>query len=99
MNFILEEIISGSPDMKEMVTLILRLVIAMFLGAVIGAQRERWGKSAGLRTHMLVSLGRALFIVASLQSGMNSDGILCVIQGLVIGIGFLGVGAILKLRE
>ena len=41
MNFILEEIISGLPDMKEMVALTLRLVIAMFLGAVIGAQRER----------------------------------------------------------
>ena len=99
MNFILEEIISGSPDMKEMVALTLRLVIAMFLGAVIGAQRERWGKPAGLRTHMLVSLGRALFIVASSQSGMNSDGISRVIQGLVTGIGFLGAGAILKLRE
>ena len=99
MNFILEEIISGLPDMKEMVALTLRLVIAMFLGAVIGAQRERRGKPAGLRTHMLVSLGGALFIVASSQSGMNSDGISRVIQGLVTGIGFLGAGAILKLRE
>ena len=59
MNFILEEIISGSPDMKEMVALTLRLVIAMFLGAVIGAQRERRGKPAGLRTHMLGVLGRS----------------------------------------
>ena len=48
---------------------------------------------------MLVSLGGALFIVASSQSGMNSDGISRVIQGLVTGIGFLGAGAILKLRE
>jgi putative Mg2+ transporter-C (MgtC) family protein len=99
MNFILEEIISGLPDVKEMASLTIRLLIAMILGAVVGFQRERSGKPAGLRTHMLVCLGGALFVIGSLQSGMDADGISRVIQGLVTGIGFLGAGAILKLRE
>jgi putative Mg2+ transporter-C (MgtC) family protein len=99
MNFILEEIVSGLPDVKEMASLTVRLLIAMMLGAVVGLQRERAGKPAGLRTHMLVCLGGALFVIASLQFGMDADGVSRVIQGLVTGIGFLGAGAILKLRE
>ena len=99
MTFILEEIISGLPDAKAITSLTIRLVIAMILGAVVGAQRERYGKPAGLRTHMLVSLGGALFVIAALEFGMDADGISRVIQGLVTGIGFLGAGAILKLRE
>jgi putative Mg2+ transporter-C (MgtC) family protein len=71
----------------------------MILGAVIGAQRESIGKPAGLRTHMLVAMGGALFVLAPLQSGMDLDGMSRVIQGIVTGIGFIGGGAILKLQE
>jgi putative Mg2+ transporter-C (MgtC) family protein len=66
---------------------------------VIGIQRERAGKPAGLRTHMMVALGAAVFIMASGEFGMNADSISRVIQGLVTGIGFLGAGAILKLYD
>jgi putative Mg2+ transporter-C (MgtC) family protein len=96
---ILEELIGGFPEAREMVRVIVRLVIAMLLGAIVGAQRERTGKPAGLRTHMLVAMGGALFVLAPLQFGMNPDGLSRVIQGLVTGIGFLGAGAILKLSE
>ncbi|MGH7824972.1 MAG: MgtC/SapB family protein, partial [Candidatus Binatia bacterium] len=72
---------------------------AMILGAVVGIQRERSGKPAGLRTHMLVALGAALIVIAPIEFGMDSDGLSRVIQGLVTGIGFLGAGAILKLEE
>ena len=99
MDFILEEIVAGFPDAKELASLTVRLVFAMALGAVVGAQRERSGKPAGLRTHMLVSLGGALVVIACLEFGMNSDDISRVIQGLVTGIGFVGGGAILKLQE
>ena len=71
----------------------------MILGALVGAQRESIGKPAGLRTHMLVAMGAALFVLAPLEAGMELDGISRVIQGIVTGIGFIGAGAILKLQE
>src|SRR5262245_32805168 len=99
METILEEILSGLPDARQTATLVTRMVIAMILGAVIGAQREATGKPAGLRTHMLVAMGGALFVLAPAQSGMDLDGMSRVIQGIVTGIGFIGGGAILKLQE
>jgi putative Mg2+ transporter-C (MgtC) family protein len=99
MDILLEEIISGLPDSKQTASLVARLVTAMILGAVIGAQRESSGKPAGLRTHMLVAMGGALFVLAPLETGMELDGMSRVIQGIVTGIGFIGGGAILKLQE
>ena len=99
MDIILEEILSGLPDVRQTASLVTRMVIAMILGAVIGAQREATGKPAGLRTHMLVAMGGALFVLAPVQSGMDLDGMSRVIQGIVTGIGFIGGGAILKLQE
>lgn len=65
----------------------------------MGAQRESSGKPAGLRTHMLVAMGGALFVLAPLEAGMELNGISRVIQGIVTGIGFIGAGAILKLQD
>ena len=73
--------------------------MAMLFGAVVGVQRERSGKPAGVRTHMLVASGSALFVLGPLEFGMVSDPLSRVIQGLITGIGFLGAGAILKLEE
>ena len=99
MDIILEEMVSGLPDVRQMVSLVSRLLTAMILGALVGAQRESIGKPAGLRTHMLVAMGSALFVLAPLEAGMELDGISRVIQGIVTGIGFIGGGAILKLQE
>ena len=99
MNIFLEEIISGLPDVRQMVSLVSRLLTAMILGALVGAQREQFGKPAGLRTHILVAMGAALFVLAPLEAGMELDGISRAIQGIVTGIGFIGAGAILKLQE
>jgi putative Mg2+ transporter-C (MgtC) family protein len=99
MNVILEELFAGMPDSRQFVRIIIRLLAAMLLGAVIGFQRERTGKPAGLRTHMLVALGAALFVLAPLEAGMDLDGLSRVIQGLATGIGFIGGGAILKLHD
>jgi len=71
----------------------------MLLGAIIGFQRERAGKSAGLRTHMLVAMGSALFVLGGSAAGMAMSDLSRVIQGLATGIGFIGAGAILKRRE
>jgi putative Mg2+ transporter-C (MgtC) family protein len=74
-----------------------RLAVALLLGAVIGWDRERRDADAGLRTHMLVSLGAALFVLVPAEAGMGSDALSRVVQGIVAGIGFLGAGAVLKM--
>jgi putative Mg2+ transporter-C (MgtC) family protein len=76
-----------------------RLGLAGLLGALLGVQRERVHKAAGLRTHILVGLGAALFVLAEVESGAGEDAISRVIQGVVAGIGFLGAGTILKIGE
>jgi putative Mg2+ transporter-C (MgtC) family protein len=87
------------PDPTHVVRLLLRLVVAMVLGGFLGYQRERVGKSAGLRTYMLITLAAALFVLVPQMAGMTLDGLGRVIQGVATGIGFVGGGAILKLSE
>jgi putative Mg2+ transporter-C (MgtC) family protein len=77
----------------------IRLIAATLLGAVIGLERERAGKPAGLRTHILVTLGTTVFVFACSGVGMSSADVSRVIQGIAAGIGFIGAGAILKLTE
>ena len=99
MDLILGELASSLPDAREAVRVAIRLLAALVAGAIIGFQRERSGKAAGLRTHMLVCLGTTLFVIAALDSGMQQDAMSRVVQGLATGIGFLGAGAILKLEN
>jgi putative Mg2+ transporter-C (MgtC) family protein len=74
----------------------LRLVYAAVLGAVIGFQRERHGKPAGLRTHILICLGAALFTVVSIYGFSGSVDPSRVAAGIVTGIGFIGAGVIFR---
>lgn len=86
--------------------ILIRLLLSMLGGAVLGSEREVHNKPAGLRTHMMVSLGSAIFIVVSLESmrlvlaqGQSIDSPvdpLRVIQGVIGGVGFLGAGAIIR---
>ena len=99
MDALLEELVAGLPDPAQAVRVLVRLVAAALFGAIIGFQRERAGKPAGLRTHMLVALGAALFVIAAIEWGMEQDDLSRVIQGIATGIGFIGGGAILKLSE
>jgi putative Mg2+ transporter-C (MgtC) family protein len=77
--------------------MILRFLLAVALGAGIGYQRERSHKAAGVRTHILVSSGAALFTLVSIYgfSGAAVD-ISRVAAGVVAGIGFIGAGVILR---
>lgn len=97
MDILWEELMSGLPDARRLMHVVIRLLAATVLGAVIGVQRERAGKPAGLRTHMLVTLGTAVFVLACSGIGMSLDGLSRVIQGIITGIGFIGAGSILKL--
>nr|WP_314872735.1 MgtC/SapB family protein [uncultured Pseudomonas sp.] len=83
-------------NVEEVTRILLRLLMAALLGAVLGFEREHRGKSAGVRTHMLVSLGAALFVLAPSMAGADAQALSRVIQGIVAGIGFLGAGTILK---
>lgn len=99
MNIFWDELTSGLPNAEELAHAIIRLTAAALLGAIVGMQRERAGKPAGLRTHMLVCLGTTVFVLACTGVGMSTDGISRVVQGIVTGIGFIGAGSILKLDE
>ncbi len=99
MDIFWEELTSGLPNARQLAHVVIKLIAATLLGAAVGFQRERAGKPAGLRTHILVTLGTAVFILACSGVGMSSDGLSRVIQGIVTGIGFLGAGTILKLNE
>ncbi|MFF5866695.1 MgtC/SapB family protein [Pseudomonas sp. NPDC012596] len=83
-------------DEQEVTRILLRLLMAAVLGAVLGFEREHKGKSAGVRTHMLVSMGAALFVLAPSMAGADDQALSRVVQGIVAGIGFLGAGTILK---
>lgn len=87
---------SDLPNVGEAVRVALRLSIAALLGAALGFERESKGKAAGVRTHMLVAMGAALFVLIPKQAGVSDGDLTRVLQGLVAGIGFLGAGAILK---
>ncbi|HVE56773.1 MAG TPA: MgtC/SapB family protein [Pyrinomonadaceae bacterium] len=99
MDIFWEELTYGLPDTRQFIHVLIRLIASAFLGAVIGLQRERVGKPAGIKTHILATLGTTVFVLACAGYGMSSDGLSRVIQGIVTGIGFLGAGAILKLDE
>jgi putative Mg2+ transporter-C (MgtC) family protein len=99
MEIVVEELTAGLANPTELVRIIIRVIAATVLGAIIGWERERIGKPAGLRTHMLVSLGSALFVVSAAEAGMSIADLSRVIQGLAAGIGFIGGGAILKLPD
>lgn len=72
----------------------LRLLLAAALGAIIGFQRERAHRPAGLRTHILISAGAALFTIISIYAFPTADPSR-IAAGVVTGIGFLGAGTIL----
>jgi putative Mg2+ transporter-C (MgtC) family protein len=85
---------------------LLRLIVALILSAVLGWERKKSGKAAGIRTHMLVGISATLFVVAgelfvlrfqALNQNMSFDP-LRIIQAVVTGISFLGAGTIFVSR-
>ena len=90
------------PNVDAQISLCLRmagpLLGALVLGGLLGAQRERSRKPAGLRTHMLVTMSATTLILICRESGMAIGDIARVIQGIAAGVGFIGGGAILKMN-
>lgn len=87
---------SDITDATQLTRVTVRLVIAALLGGILGFEREHKGKAAGVRTHMLVCMGAALFVLVPRLAGADDAAVSRVVQGIVAGIGFLGAGTILK---
>jgi putative Mg2+ transporter-C (MgtC) family protein len=96
MDVLWNELTFGLPDRTQFIRVVVRLVASVIVAGIIGIQRESVGKSAGLRTHILVALGSTVFVLGAIGAGMHEDAISRVIQGIVTGIGFIGAGTILK---
>lgn len=87
------------PDAATLAVIAARVLTAALLGGLIGWERERKGRAAGLKTHILVSIGSALFVLAPLLADIDGGDVTRVMQGIVSGIGFLGAGAIIKMQK
>ncbi|MEO8270654.1 MAG: MgtC/SapB family protein [Aureliella sp.] len=87
---------SDLASVRETTSMVVRLLVAAILGGLLGYEREQHGKSAGVRTHMLVALGSAMFILIPQQVGGADADLTRIQQGLVAGVGFLGAGSIIK---
>lgn len=83
--------------MTEYTEILLRLVLSVVFGGLIGLEREVVHKPAGVRTHMLVCLGSALFVLVTLETLPNE--VARIIAGVATGIGFLGAGTIFKAKD
>lgn len=84
--------------MSPEVEMVLRLLLAVVLGGIVGWERQMAKKPAGLRTHLLVCIGAALFTLASIY-GFEGGDPARVAAGIVAGIGFLGAGTIIRSGE
>ena len=80
----------------ELAQSLFRMAVAVVLGGILGYERERDQQAAGLRTHILVTLGSALFVLLIVRAGGAAADMSRVMQGVVTGVGFLGAGSILK---
>jgi putative Mg2+ transporter-C (MgtC) family protein len=94
----MEEMFVNSHDFWK---LSFRLVLALLVGGIIGFNRQKGGRSAGMRTFMMVSMGAALFVMIPLQAEGDSsfattNALSRTLQGVSTGVGFLGAGLILQ---
>jgi putative Mg2+ transporter-C (MgtC) family protein len=78
---------------------IIRLILGFVLSGVVGLEREVSLKPAGLRTHLLVGLGSTLLTILSLQAFPEGADPSRVAASIIVGIGFLGAGTIVKTQE
>jgi len=96
MDVLWNELTFGLPETRQLTQVLIRLTASILIAAIIGYERETAGKSAGLRTHILVSLGSTVFVLGCIGAEFREDAMSRVIQGIVTGIGFIGAGTILK---
>ncbi|HBE20562.1 MAG TPA: hypothetical protein DEG17_13115 [Cyanobacteria bacterium UBA11149] len=83
---------------NDWISLTIRLTFASLVGGAIGWERQMTGRSAGIRTYMLISLGAAMFVMLPLQipDFSSANALSRTIQGVATGVGFIGAGLILQ---
>jgi putative Mg2+ transporter-C (MgtC) family protein len=85
--------------MDQLIEPALRIAAAVIAGAMVGANRDMYGKPSGVRVHALVALGAALVTMAGTSLALgesDASAVSRIIQGVIGGIGFLGAGVILR---
>lgn len=75
--------------------IVAHIFLALLAGSLVGYEREKEGKAAGLRTHILVCIGATLMTSVALAAHGISDGASRIVQGTITGIGFVGAGTII----
>lgn len=96
MDMLLQEIVPDLQDLAHYVRVLVRLVVAGLFGAGLGYERFVEKKQAKIRTHVLVAMGACLFAITAVEVGAKHPYLMPVIQGVAVGIGFLGTGMIIK---
>ena len=77
---------------------VLGIILSVLFGGIVGLERQIGGKSAGLRTNILIFFGAAIFTVISRQMAAENDSVTRIAAQIVTGVGFLGAGAIIRDR-
>lgn len=91
------DIITTSRELEIFLFILPKILIATICGAIIGYDRERKNKVAGIRTNLLICVGSTIFTVASIMlSQTNGSDPTRILSTIVTGIGFLGGGVIMK---
>jgi len=97
LNQLLIDLGIGVPDWQLTGLIFIKLLIALGIGALLGFNRERREKIAGLRTHMLVTIAACIYTITVVAiPGWIPNDMAQVVKGIAAGIGFLGAGAIIK---
>ncbi|MBN1807313.1 MAG: MgtC/SapB family protein [Sedimentisphaerales bacterium] len=78
---------------------VFNIILATFLGAAVGLERQLSGKSAGLRTNLLICLGAAIFTIISKRMDTGDGSTTRIAAQIVTGVGFLGAGALIQDRR
>ena len=99
MNILWEELTAGLTTHDYLLRVFVRLFAAIVLGGLLGLQRVSARKPSGLRAHTLVCVGTTVVLLSCSAADLSLDATSRALQGIIIGIGFMGAGSILKLSE
>jgi putative Mg2+ transporter-C (MgtC) family protein len=86
-------------DPSILLRIVIKMSLCVLLGSIIGLNREHAGENAGWRTHILVTMASAAFVMALHESGVTLVAMVPLVAGMATGVGFLGAGVILRLPD
>ena len=84
---------------EQQLTMVFQLCLALVLAGVIGYEREKYSKPAGLRTHMILAIGCTIFTIISYSAFPDPTDNSRLAAAIITGIGFIGAGTVLQTRE